>query len=213
MGIFIRQSILAAICASKDMVIYVHAQFEKMYLLLISSHHFYSLRKSRLLYIISSLYALDPKNFLGDIALFLGHHITQLRNSNHLFLPSTWKKLISEGAYLTQGFDQNIMILTPDVFQEIYARMSALNIADPLARLLLRMFLGTANYVETTEHDSFTLPSNLLKYANLNSEVVIVGQGEYIEVWSSDLWQQQELEIQNTQANSQRFSSFAITTA
>ena len=145
--------------------------------------------------------------------MFLGHHFTQLKNSNRLPIRSDWKKLISSGVYLTQGFDQNILIMTPNTFQEIYARLAALNITDPLVRLLLRMFLGTANYIENVENETISLPQDLLGYANLESNVVVVGQGEYVEVWSSDLWQQQQAEMQDSQANAQRFSSLTISIA
>jgi len=145
--------------------------------------------------------------------LFLGHHFTQLKNSNRLPIRSDWQKLISSGVYLTQGFDQNILILTPSTFQEIYARLTALNITDPLVRLLLRMFLSTANYIENMENETISLPQDLLGYANLESNVVVVGQGEYVEVWSSDLWQQQQTEIQDSQANAQRFSALTISSA
>jgi len=145
--------------------------------------------------------------------LFLGHHPTQLKKLNRLPIRSDWQKLISSGVYLTQGFDQNILILMPQTFQEIYARITALNIADPLVRLFLRMFLSTASYVENVENETISLPQNLLEYANLESNVVVVGQGEYVEVWSSDLWEQQQSEIQNVQANSQRFSTLTISTA
>jgi len=101
----------------------------------------------------------------------------------------------------------------PKTFQEIYARITALNITDPLARLLLRMFLSTASYVESVENETISLPQNLLGYANLESNVVVVGQGDYFEVWSSDMWQQQQSEIQDSQANAQRFSAFTISTA
>jgi len=145
--------------------------------------------------------------------LFLGHHFTKLKKSNRLPIRTDWQKLISSGVYLTQGFDQNILILMPKTFQEIYARITALNITDPLARLLLRMFLSTASYIESVENETISLPQNLLEYANLDSNVVVVGQGDYVEVWSSDLWQQQQSEIQNSQANAQRFSAFVISTA
>ena len=145
--------------------------------------------------------------------MFLGHHLTQLKKSNHLPIRSDWQKLISSGVYLTQGFDQNILILMPQTFQEIYARISALNIADPLVRLFLRMFLSTASYIENVENETISLPQDLLEYANLESNVVVVGQGEYVEVWSSDLWEQQQSELQNVQANSQRFSALTISTA
>jgi len=145
--------------------------------------------------------------------LFLGHHFTQLKNSNRLSIRSEWQKLISSGVYLTQGFDKNILLLTPDAFQEIYARVTALNITDPLARLLLRMFLSTANYIEDVENETISLPQELLRYANLESNVVVVGQGDNLEVWSPDLWQQQQSDIQDSQANAQRFSAFTISTS
>jgi len=145
--------------------------------------------------------------------LFLGHHLTQLKKSNRLPIQPDWQKLISSGVYLTQGFDQNILILMPQTFQEIYTRISALNIADPLVRLFLRMFLSTASYIENVENETISLPQELLEYANLESNVVVVGQGEYVEVWSSDLWEQQQSELQNVQANSQRFSALTISTA
>ena len=145
--------------------------------------------------------------------MFLGHHYTQLKNSNRLPIRSDWQKFISGGVYLTQGFDQNILILTPDIFQDIYKRLTALNITDPLVRLLLRMFLSTANYIESMENETISLPQELLGYANLESNVVVIGQGEYVEVWSSDLWQQQQTEIQDSQANAKRFSALTISTA
>jgi len=144
--------------------------------------------------------------------LFLGHHFTKLKKSNHLPIRSDWQQMITSGVYLTQGFDQNILILMPNTFQEIYARITSLNITDPLARLLMRMFLSTASYVESVDNETISLPQNLLGYANLESNVVVVGQGEYFEVWSSDMWQEQQSEIQDSQANAQRFSTFTIST-
>lgn len=144
--------------------------------------------------------------------MFLGHHLTPLKNSNRLFLPSNWKKLVSGGIYLTQGFDQNLLILTAETFQEMYEKISALNITDPLARLLMRMFLGTASFIEVKEGEPIPVPPSLMEYANLQSKAVLVGQGEYLEVWSPSHWAEQEAQIQDAQSNSARFSAFNIAT-
>ncbi|MDO8752605.1 MAG: hypothetical protein Q7J80_01830 [Anaerolineales bacterium] len=144
--------------------------------------------------------------------MFLGQYSNQLKSSNHIQLPAEWRSLISGGIYLTRGLDQNLLIFTADTFKEIYARISSLNIADPLARLLLRMLLGMASFVEINENEAIPVPPSLLEYADLKSQVVIIGQGEYLEVWSPILWSQQETQIQDAQANAQRFSSFSIVT-
>jgi MraZ protein len=144
--------------------------------------------------------------------LFLGHHPTQLKSSNRLSLPANWRKLLTGGIYLTQGFDQNLLILTAETFQEIYERITSLNITDPLARLLLRMFLSTASYLEIKESEAIPVPQNLMEYANLKGKVVLIGQGEYLEVWSPSHWAEQEAQIQDAQANAARFSAFHIAT-
>jgi MraZ protein len=144
--------------------------------------------------------------------LFLGHHPTQLKSSNRLSLPTGWRKLLTGGIYLTQGFDQNLLILTAETFQEIYERITSLNITDPLARLLLRMFLGTASYMELKESEAISVPQSLMDYADLRGRVVLVGQGEYLEIWSPGHWAEQEAQIQDAQANAARFSAFHIAT-
>ena len=144
--------------------------------------------------------------------MFLGHTLGRLKHSNHLSLPSNWRKLISGGVYLTQGFDQNILILTEATFNEIYLRITSLNIADPLVRLLSRMFLGKASFLEIDERGIISLPNSLMEYANLSSDFVIVGQGDYLEIWSPDQWHQQQSQINDAQANAQRFSAFTIAT-
>ena len=45
---------------------------------------------------------------------------------------------------MTQGFDRNVQVLTAGAFQQLYRQAASLNIADPLARLMLRLFLGSA---------------------------------------------------------------------
>lgn len=142
--------------------------------------------------------------------MFLGQHPSKLKESNLVTLPAHWIKLISGGVYLTQGFDQNLLILTENTFNEIYLRVTSLNITDPLARLLSRMFLGKAVYLVPDEKGTLSLPVSLMDYAELKTDFVLVGQGNYLEAWSPERWEQQQAEINNVQANAQRFSAFAI---
>jgi len=142
--------------------------------------------------------------------LFLGHHTTQIKSSSRLSLPSNWSKQLQGGLYLTQGFDQNLLVLTEDKFQALYERISSLNLADPLARLFLRMFLGSASYTELDENESVQLTAELTNYAGIKNKVVLVGQGEYLEVWAPGQWSKQEAQIQDAQANAERFSAFHI---
>ena len=144
--------------------------------------------------------------------MFLGQYTGEIKQNNRLPLPTRFQGLISDGIYVTQGFDRNVLVLTKSTFEHLYQHITSLNIADPLARLLLRMFLGTANYMEVGSDGTLSLTEGLAQFANLTNKVVIVGQGDYFELWSVDQWEQQKVQLIDFQANAQRFSAFNMAT-
>ena len=143
--------------------------------------------------------------------MFLGQHSYSFEDTNRLTVPSAFRDELAGGAFITQGFDRNLWVLTVEAFQAVYARFGALNIADPLARLLLRMVLGSAVELKIDESGHMLIPQELRDFAGLGKEAVLVGQGKYFEIWAPASWQQQELALQDTEANAGRFARLAIT--
>jgi MraZ protein len=137
--------------------------------------------------------------------MFIGQYHRAINDESRLTIPAGFRERLSGGAFVTQGFDRNLWVLTAQAFQEIYRRVTAMNLADPLARLLLRMILGAASELEMDEAGSIFVPQNLREFANLNGEAVLVGQGDYFEVWSPAHWHEQETQLQDAETNSQRF--------
>jgi MraZ protein len=142
--------------------------------------------------------------------MFLGQHQYSIESDNRLTVPPSFQDLLGKGAYITQGFDRNLLVLTADSFHTLYERFTAMNIADPLARLLLRMILGTASEIEIDETGHLIVPQKLREFAGLDGEAVLVGQGKYIEVWSPALWQKQEIRLQDAEANADRFAGLVL---
>lgn len=139
--------------------------------------------------------------------MFLGQYTIALKNKNRLPLPAHFGAFIMNGAYAAQGFDCNVFVFTPDKFDEVYRRITSLNIADPISRLLMRMLLGTAAFLQADRNGCVSLPKHLLEYAQIKGGAVIVGQGDYFEVWSPDHWHKQRVEIEDAQSNESRFAS------
>ncbi len=144
--------------------------------------------------------------------MFLGKHSSKLDKNNRLSTPSQFREELSNRIYITQGFDRNLLLLTKAAFKEIHRRVAALNIADPLTRILLRLILGTAHEVHTDKNGYLPIPDDLREFANLNGNVFFVGQGDYIEIWSADLWKNQEAQLSDADVNSSRFSGVSIAT-
>ncbi len=142
--------------------------------------------------------------------MFLGKYICTLDKQNRLLLPSLFRDQLSGEVYITQGFDRNLMFLTNSAFQDIYEGVRALNIANPLARLLFRMILGTAFESKANEKGQIEIPEGLQKFAALGGQVLLIGQGNYFEIWSPDLWQKQEEQLADAETNASRFSELTI---
>ena len=143
--------------------------------------------------------------------MFLGKFSRTLDTRSRFSLPSSFSGQLSGGAYLTQGFDRNLQVLTSSAFQEIYRTVASLNIANPLARLLLRLVLGTAQEQGVDANGQLTIPEELKQFANLQEDIFLIGQGEYFEIWSPDLWNKQEAQLRDAETNSSRFSALTVT--
>jgi MraZ protein len=138
--------------------------------------------------------------------MFVGQYHLSLDEQNRLALPARFWELFSAGAVITQGFDRNLFVFTSETFHGLSQRMSRINMADPLARLMLRLFLGGASELDMDTSGHIFLPQTLQEFANVEKEVILVGQGEYMEIWSPDLWMAQESNLQDVEVNSNRFA-------
>jgi MraZ protein len=144
--------------------------------------------------------------------MFLNQYLHSFDDKGRLTIPSKFRELPAEGAYVVQGLDRNLMVLPPDVFRVIYERLMAMNMTDPTARLLRRIMLGNAMPALPDGAGRILLSANLKEYAGLNENVVFVGQGDYFEIWSPELWKEQEIQVSDADTNAQRFAMLDLKT-
>ena len=144
--------------------------------------------------------------------MFLGKHHCSFDAHSRLLLPAAFKDQLSGDLYITQGFDRNLLFLTARAFQEIYEGVKSLSIADPLSRLLLRMILGTTIEAGADGQGQVAIPDGLRDFAELGKDALLIGQGDYFEIWSPDLWKIQEIQLSDAEANASRFAMLTVST-
>ncbi len=145
--------------------------------------------------------------------MVLGKFSRSLDSRSRFSVPPAFRGSLAGGAYVTQGFDRNLQVLTAEAFREIYRTAISLNVANPLARLLLRLILGTAQESGVDAEGQLVIPEELKQFANLQNDILLIGQGEYFEVWAPDLWNQQEAQLRDAETNANRFSALTLTMA
>jgi len=142
--------------------------------------------------------------------MFLGQFQHNLDEKGRLMIPARFRELLAAGAFITQGFDKCLMVMTDVYFRQVYERINTMNLADPTARLLRRLILSNAYPVEVDKVGRILVPQNLRQVIMLDGEAIVAGQGEYFEVWTPAAWNEQMAELQNIETNNQRFATLDL---
>jgi MraZ protein len=142
--------------------------------------------------------------------MFLGQFQHTLDEKGRLMIPARYRELLAAGAFITQGFDKCLMVMTDAYFAQVYDRINSMNLADPTARLLRRLILSNAYPVEVDKVGRILIPGNLRQGIELNGEAIVAGQGDYFEVWNPAEWSQQMDQLQDIETNNQRFATLDL---
>ncbi len=145
--------------------------------------------------------------------ILLGQHHLALDNDRQLNLPARVCAGLQDHAYLVQGFDHNLLLMTAESFERYYSSIKNTSLSDPVARLLSRLFLANTVEMNIDGTNRIQLTPALCEYAGLADKVILVGQGDYYEIWSPAGWEEQTTSLQDHEANANRFSRFNLGTA
>lgn len=144
--------------------------------------------------------------------MFLGRFYHNLDDKGRLTVPARFRDLlVPDGAYVMQGFELNLMVLPSTTFESLNRRIHQMSLTDPTSRLLRRLLYSTADRVDVDKAGRILLPQFLRQAAALESSVVIVGNGNFFELWSPEQWDVQNEQLQDAQLNAHRFAALNLT--
>jgi MraZ protein len=75
-------------------------------------------------------------------------------------------------------------------WEVVQGKLESLSNINPQARLLQRLLIGHATDLQLDGAGRLLLPSMLRDFAQLEKKLVLVGQGNKIEIWSEQNWHQ-----------------------
>lgn len=127
--------------------------------------------------------------------MFRGISNATLDAKGRMALPAKHRDAVvvaSEGkVVVTIDMRESCLLLYPLAEWEVVQRkLEALSNINPQARLLQRLLIGHATDLELDNNGRILLPSLLRDYATVEKKLVLVGQGNKIEIWSTPHWQE-----------------------
>lgn len=124
--------------------------------------------------------------------LLTGSFRRALDDKQRLAIPKPLREQLNPGdpLYLTPGLDGCLAVYPKPAFEALAARLAASSPAARDVRSYSRLFYSQAASVVPDAQWRFRLTPELAKWAKLDSDVMVVGVRDHIEVWATDNWEQ-----------------------
>jgi MraZ protein len=127
--------------------------------------------------------------------VFRGVTALTLDSKGRLAVPSKFREVLQlrAGGKLVITADSALCLLVyaaPD-WEPIQQRLMGLSSFNPRTRDLQRLLVGNASDVELDGAGRILIPPALRKFAGLDKDVALVGQGARFELWDEAKWDAQ----------------------
>lgn len=90
---------------------------------------------------------------------------------------------------LRKGFERCLILYPMVEFKKVFSKISGLSEFNEEYRTLQRNFFSGTATVELDGNGRFLLPKNMLTYAQLEKDVMLVGMGNKVEIWNPTLYE------------------------
>lgn len=124
-------------------------------------------------------------------AMFMGEYNHSIDAKGRLILPSRFREELGTSFVIAKGYDKCLNVYPIDEWNKFVEELKKLNLHNPDARRVLRIFSSGAVTCEPDKQGRVVIPANLRSYGGMEdekNEVVVVGALNKIEIWSKEPW-------------------------
>lgn len=119
---------------------------------------------------------------------FVGTEPYQLDDRNRIPIPPQYRAAFEKGGYINRGQQPCLQLYTPESFNamaQMYMSIPAETEEGDDAR---RAFFGSTRMVQKDSQGRVTIKEDLLEYAGITSQVLVVGVGDKLEIWDRETY-------------------------
>ena len=125
--------------------------------------------------------------------MLIGQYTSKLTDKNRVSIPKKIREELGSEIIAAKWYEGCLVLVSKENWQKLLKRLigKATIIISPV-RDIDRFIMASAFEVGLDRQGRFVLPDNLMKYANIVSEVVFIGLGDRVEIWAADAWSELE---------------------
>jgi MraZ protein len=122
------------------------------------------------------------------VAGLVGRYEHSLDIKGRVILPAKFRAQFERGGYLTQHSEGCLALWTPGEFERQMAVMQERAESGRSDRNRARLWASTSHEVEIDRQGRMAIPAHLREFAGLESDVLVHGAIDRVELWSPPAW-------------------------
>jgi len=132
------------------------------------------------------------------MAFFTSEYECKLDTKGRLVLPAKIKSSLPEVSthelIIRKGFEQNLILYPMLEYKKIHAKIAALSEFNVEQRKLKRNFFRSIQQVDLDSAGRLLIPKQMLAHAGLDKELILIGMGNYIEMWNPQHFEEHQID-------------------
>jgi MraZ protein len=132
------------------------------------------------------------------MAFFTSEYECKLDTKGRLALPAKVKANLPEVStnelVIRMGFEPHLIVYPMLEYKKIHQKIAALSEFNAEQRKLKRNFFRSIAHVELDTAGRILLPKNMLAHARIDKDAMVIGMGNYLEIWNPELFNEHAID-------------------
>jgi MraZ protein len=137
----------------------------------------------------------------GGKAMFRGRYEHTIDSKSRISIPSKFREILNkkyDDRLVITNFDHCLVAFpNEEWFNLVEQKVSTFSLVRKETSAFLRFFYSSAIDCVIDKHGRLLIPQTLRDYANLQKDVVLVGEGRFIEIFAKERWQEVAQQVED----------------
>ena len=119
--------------------------------------------------------------------MFSGMTYNSIDSKGRIILPTKLREGLGESFMVTNGFQENLQIMSLDEFAHLSERIKEVPMDKAMA--MQYIIIGPAVEVSPNSQGRIQIPQSLRENASLSKDAVVIGMDKRVEVWDKEKYE------------------------
>ena len=131
--------------------------------------------------------------------MFRGRFEFSIDSKGRISIPSKFREILSEkyeNRLVITNFDRGLLAFPYTEWLRLEEKTGTLNLLKRETSAFYRFFYSSANDCSIDKQGRLLIPPSLREYASLQRDVVLLGEGKWIEIFSKERWLEEAQKVE-----------------